>query len=269
MIEYSVLHTVASLCQMLRLFDLSPNNLLGFIILNEFQMLLCAGLFLILLIHQFFKNKNLSKSLKNQKAFSKRKEMEILQLKTQLNPHFIFNSLNAIQDLIFANDQKSANKYLVKFTRLLREAFENSELEMSSLNSELRLLHTYLDLQYLRFENKFSLDMKVDPKINKEKVFIPRGILRQIIAFNIWYGLKNCSKSTQLIVSVLADKGFIIFEIRNNSLQINDYQKPDLEASIIQIENQYQHKLKIKWPQVFTVRSNGNGSTMKLKLPSG
>ncbi len=82
---------------------------------------------------------------------------EVKALKSQMNPHFIFNALNSIQDLILKNDMRQTNKYLVKISRLIREVLKTSDKESITLEEELDMLGLYTDLEKLRFGEDLSI----------------------------------------------------------------------------------------------------------------
>jgi LytS/YehU family sensor histidine kinase len=80
-----------------------------------------------------------------------------------MNPHFIFNALNSVNSFIAGNDERSANKYLSEFSRLMRAVMENSQHDFVPLSSELRILELYLGLEHFRFREKFDYSFTVDP----------------------------------------------------------------------------------------------------------
>ena len=98
-------------------------------------------------------------------------DLEQRLLRAQMNPHFIFNSLCAIQDLILADKPQHANAFLTKIARLMRNILENSREEFISLDKEIETLKLYLDVQQLRFENGFDYDITVDHDIDPENCF--------------------------------------------------------------------------------------------------
>jgi LytS/YehU family sensor histidine kinase len=116
-------------------------------------------------------------------------EMETRVLKAQMNPHFIFNSMNSIQQFILANDNANANAYLVKFARLLRKILESSTDEHISLDNELDILNKYIEIESLRFEDAFSYEIVVDDKLNRPDTRIPHMLIQPFVENAIWHGL--------------------------------------------------------------------------------
>ena len=139
----------------------------------------------------------------------KMSDLELKALRAQMNPHFIFNSLNSIQNFIINNDLESAIRYQSKFAKLIRNILENSRKPVIPLDEELKSLEIYLQLEALRFENKFNYSISVDENINLEDTEIPTMLIQPYVENAIWHGLMH--KET---------KGFINIKIlrRNNNI---------------------------------------------------
>ncbi|GAB3941285.1 hypothetical protein GCM10028805_04280 [Spirosoma harenae] len=126
---------------------------------------------------------------------------EMKALRSQMNPHFLYNSLNAIRLFILQNDSDNADKYLVKFARLMRLILDNSRLEWVTLDSELEQLTLYLELEQLRFDDLFDFSVKADPELALEKTAIPPMIIQPYIENAILHGMahkksKGCIRVT-------------------------------------------------------------------------
>lgn len=119
-------------------------------------------------------------------------EQKALQL--QMNPHFIFNSLNSIQSFVLQNDTDKAINYLAKFSQLMRLILANSRESYISLKDELTALEYYMDIEKLRFDNKFDYEIKIHPGIDEEFVDIPPMLLQPYIENAIIHGLINSPK---------------------------------------------------------------------------
>jgi hypothetical protein len=136
-------------------------------------------------------------------------------IRSQLNPHFVFNALSSIQGLINKNDIPGANHYLTEFSNLLRESLRNNDKELVPLDTELKILETYLKLEQLRFQFHYEID--IDNRIDKNAVEIPALLLQPIIENAIKHGVSSLNekgevkirfsnKGNDLMVSV-ADNG--------------------------------------------------------------
>jgi hypothetical protein len=129
-------------------------------------------------------------------------------LRSQMSPHFIFNSLMNIQNFMLSNDVKKASNYLTRFARLIRAILDNSREEFIQLEEEIHMLRNYLDLQKLRHNNKLDYEITVDENIITEDILIPPMLTQPFVENAIEHGvmLKN-------------GKGFVSVEICQN----NDY----------------------------------------------
>ena len=115
--------------------------------------------------------------------------LELQALRSQMNPHFVHNSLNAILYYIQRSDKQLSEKYLVKFSKLIRLFFEYSRRQNIAIKEEISLLNNYLQVEQLRFEDKLRYKIKVDEKIDEEEYLIPSMILQPIVENAVNHGL--------------------------------------------------------------------------------
>lgn len=139
----------------------------------------------------------------------KMSDLELKALRAQMNPHFIFNSLNSIQNFVINNDIDSAIRYQSKFARLIRNILENSKKSQIPLDEELSSLEIYLELESLRFENKFNYKIEIDDDIYPEDTEIPPMLIQPYVENAIWHGLMH-KQSKGLIKIKIHKKGDII-----------------------------------------------------------
>ena len=133
------------------------------------------------------------KALKKQKtrllAQKQMAEFELHALRSQMNPHFVFNSLNAIQYYINDENYDQSETYLVRFSRLIRMIFEFSRKKNISLRQEIDLLKSYLNLEKMRFAERLNYCIDIDPKINIDKRTIPTLLLQPIVENAVNHGI--------------------------------------------------------------------------------
>src|SRR5690606_7781480 len=129
-------------------------------------------------------------------------ETEMEALRSRLNPHFIFNSLNSIADYIERNEQIIASEYISKFSSLMREILENSPEREISLREDLNMLEKYLQLERLRLNNKFDYSIEIDPDLNPEKVFIPPMIMQPFVENAIWHGVGKLNGEGMISIKI-------------------------------------------------------------------
>jgi tetratricopeptide (TPR) repeat protein len=118
-------------------------------------------------------------------------QTEMKALRAQMNPHFIFNSLHSINRYIMENDKVNASEYLSKFARLMRLVLENSREQEVPLENDLAALELYMQLESLRFENRFQYKIEIDPGIDKENTLIPPLMLQPFAENAIVHGVKD------------------------------------------------------------------------------
>lgn len=116
-------------------------------------------------------------------------ESEQMALRAQMNPHFVFNALNSIQHFITMEDELSANYYLTRFSKLMRQVLENSKHSFITLQEEIDTLQLYLELEKLRFDSKFSYRIDLAPDVNDYDTEIPSMIIQPFLENAIWHGL--------------------------------------------------------------------------------
>lgn len=129
---------------------------------------------------------NLETALENQK---KQHDLELKALRGQMNPHFVHNSLNAIQYYIQQNDVETSEDYLAKFSKLMRKFFDYSRRQNIRISEEISLLENYLQIEKLRFEEKLEYSIIVDPDLDIEEEQIPSMILQPLVENAINHGL--------------------------------------------------------------------------------
>jgi hypothetical protein len=129
-------------------------------------------------------------------------ELEQKALRLQMNPHFIFNSLNAIQNFVLANDTDKAVNYLAKFSHLMRMILANSTASLITLKDEMKALTYYIDLEKLRFDDRFDYIINRDPAIDEEFVEIPPMLFQPYVENAIIHGLVNSEKRGLLEISI-------------------------------------------------------------------
>jgi len=122
-------------------------------------------------------------------------------LLSQMNPHFIFNSLNSIQHYIIQQDEENANMYLSKFSSLIRRILDNSKKRMISLTEEIDTLELYLNLEKLRFEDKFSFTIEKSDNLEQNEVMIPPMLIQPYVENAIWHGLTPLENGGLLTIS--------------------------------------------------------------------
>ncbi|MCC7301782.1 MAG: histidine kinase [Bacteroidia bacterium] len=144
--------------------------------------------------------------------------MELKALRAQMNPHFIFNALNSIQHFIMHSNEEGATKYLNKFARLIRTILNNSERSTVTLEEEVESLRLYLDLEVLRFENKFTWEIVVDPELNLDFYEIPTMLIQPYVENAILHGLVPKPTIGHLRIELRLDEHHIVCVITDDGI---------------------------------------------------
>lgn len=136
--------------------------------------------------------------------------LELKALQAQMNPHFIFNALNSIQQFVIHNNELAANDYLTRFARLMRLFLESSKNRYITLETEIEQLGLYLSLEKLRFEDKFDYTIQLDPRLSKTDVLIPSMLVQPFAENAINHGLVHKTSKGRLHIKFdLVDNGML------------------------------------------------------------
>jgi len=146
-------------------------------------------------------------------------ELEQMALRSRMNPHFIFNSLNSIQLFVMEKDIRGANEYITHFSRLIRQTLDISARAEISIREEIQYLSTYLELEKQRFEEAFDYDILVDAGIDRSTQMIPSMILQPYVENAILHGIAHRDDRKGLIsVSIRSDGRYLICIVEDNGV---------------------------------------------------
>ena len=152
----------------------------------SFKALSLLIFILLILLFYFMQMRQL-----RQKEYRKQVALKLESLRSQLNPHFIFNSLNSINYFISANDKISANRYISGFSRLMRSILENASAEYIPFEKEIQSLEDYCKLEHLRFEEKFEYQINIHPGLNPVNIDIAPTMVQPFVENAIWHGVRS------------------------------------------------------------------------------
>lgn len=145
-------------------------------------------------------------------------ELEMQALRAQMNPHFIFNSLNSINRFILENDKTQASAYLTKFSRLVRLILQNSQASFITIESELESLRLYLELETVRFDHHFTYTVHVEKSLDISAVKVPPLIIQPYVENAIWHGLMHKEEKGQLVIEVYQQNEMLCCRITDNGI---------------------------------------------------
>lgn len=146
-------------------------------------------------------------------------DMEMRALRAQMNPHFIFNSLNSIQKYILKNDHFAASQYLTKFSRLIRLILDHSHQNNILLSSEAELLQLYCEMESLRFDQRFHYTIEMDPALQPDTVEIPSMLIQPYVENAIWHGLLHKDTFGRLLIRFARNaKGHLLVTVEDDGV---------------------------------------------------
>jgi ligand-binding sensor domain-containing protein/putative methionine-R-sulfoxide reductase with GAF domain len=145
-------------------------------------------------------------------------ESRLQSLRLQMNPHFLFNALNSIQQMILANEEMVATKYLSKFSKLLRTILVHSDKELITLKEELEILNLYIDLESIRFKDSFEYKIECDEDIDTDEVKLPTLLIQPFVENAIWHGLMHKEGDRFLLVKFFEKNGCLHCVVLDNGI---------------------------------------------------
>jgi lipopolysaccharide biosynthesis regulator YciM len=232
---------------------------------------LIFGILLLGLTAYFFYRSNKQQKLTNNL-------LALKSLRSQMNPHFIFNALNSVNNYIAKSDERSANRYLTNFSTLMRAVLENSEEDFIPLTKEIELLELYTKLEHSRFPDKFDYLINISQDVDVSSYQIPPMLLQPYIENAIWHGLRYKEEKGYLKIFITAhSKNQIKIEIIDNgvgrakSIALKtDHQKKqkskgmkNIEKRIDILNDMYKDKLAV---EISDYNSDGSGTKVIFTL---
>lgn len=146
-------------------------------------------------------------------------DMEMSALRAQMNPHFIFNSLNSIEYYIISNEPEKASDYLNRFSRLIRLILQNSKSTIVPLKDDLEALKLYIEIESMRFDNLFNYEIKIEEGMDIEKTKVPPMLLQPYVENAIWHGLlQKKGEKGRIELMLRRDNGSLICLIEDNGI---------------------------------------------------
>ncbi|HKH62686.1 MAG TPA: histidine kinase [Flavitalea sp.] len=214
--------------------------------------------------------------LQQQKA----SELEMQALRAQMNPHFIFNSLNAINMFILENNKLQASEYLAKFSKLVRLILQNSQEAFIPLEKELEALQLYLELESLRFEQKFRYTLSVDEEVNTAKLKVPPLIIQPYAENAIWHGLMHKTEKGHLEIELFIKEKSLYCKItddgigrkktsesKNKSASLHKSMGMHITASRIEMLQNNQNEVSISINDLVLPDGTPGGTEVLLRIP--
>lgn len=165
----------------------------------------------------------------------KNKKIALQSLRREMNPHFIFNSLNSVNQYIAENNELEANKYLTSYSTLMRNIMENSNKDFVTLSVEMEQLKKYLELEHQRFHDKFDYNITIDDQLDPDVVMVPNMLIQPHLENAIWHGLRYKETKGELRLEFRKKEANIEVTISDNGIGLT-------KSKALKTQNQKAHQ---------------------------
>lgn len=208
-------------------------------------------------------------------------EVEMKALRSQMNPHFIFNCLNSIHHYMHRSQGSVAGEYLIKFSQLIRHVLETSSYRMIPLADDLNALTLYMELEQMRTDHSFNFHIKVDTRIDREQIEIPPLLIQPFVENSIWHGLNHRGKGGEIKIHITLDDKMLSCVIEDNGHEggiketydlSNAVKKTSRGMALIQdrlevVNHLYQVKAGYTLTDIVNEKNEKEGKRVVLTLP--
>ena len=255
----------------------NPNKLRDFLqnLLMYGSIILVLIAIIILLIIR--NRRNLKKQEEQFILLNRITELELKVVKAQINPHFISNSLAAIQELVYRNDIEKAGQYIAKFSFFLRQVLNHSDKNYISVAKEIEVIRLNVELEQLRFKNAFRFELDVDKALDVNATLIPSLITQPFIENAVWHGLLPLSGTREpvLKIRIFLQKESLVVEIEDNGIGRNPQKTAGVESKGTQlvldkIESlnrlSGQHGNRIEIVDLFDTQKQPGGTLIRIQI---
>jgi tetratricopeptide (TPR) repeat protein/two-component sensor histidine kinase len=247
--------------------EIKQQQTVKYAVMSGAGILLLSG-FISFVFYKRRRDANEEKKEADFKAQVSDTEMKVLRL--QMNPHFIFNSLNSISDYVQKHDIKAADNYLSKFAKVMRLTLEYSEQKAITLAEDLKALELYMQLESSRLDNKFTFEIKVDKSIDAQNTLVPPMILQPFVENSIWHGISKIDGKGKILIEIKKEEGMINCIVEDNGAGLppghHSSDKKSLGMKITKARIEIMNKIK-KSKAGVQLFNREQGVRVEVKLP--
>lgn len=205
--------------------------------------------------------------------------VELTALRSQMNPHFIFNCLNSIESYIIRNESRKASEYLNDFSRLIRLILQNSRSNYITVRDELEALTLYMQMENLRLRESFTYDIILDESLEPDNIDIPPMLMQPYVENAIWHGLRHKEGKGTILIELKLEDGFLVCIIEDNGvgrkmsaeLQSKKHNKTSMGMDITQeridiINKAYNVETSVRVVDLVSPEGEAMGTRVELRL---
>jgi LytS/YehU family sensor histidine kinase len=203
-------------------------------------------------------------------------EMKLLTVKNQLEPHFTFNALNSMAAVVLNKENMRAYDYLSKFSKMIRLSLDQSETILRSLEEELNFVRHYLDIQKLRFDNKFSYEINIDEEVDTAFT-VPKMIVHNYVENAVKHGIKHKKGKGFITITVQKDNRNMLLIVEDNGIGRKKAREIGSDSSgkglktlkeYCRIFNKYNtEKIRMHIEDLYDASKNAAGTRVEIKIP--
>jgi len=208
-------------------------------------------------------------------------ELELKALRSQINPHFIFNCLNSIHHYMHRSDASKAGEYLIKFSQLIRHVLETSSYRMIPLVDDIYALRLYMQLEQLRMNHSFDFDINVCSGIDAEATQVPPLLIQPFVENSIWHGLNHRGPGGKININIARGENMLTCTIEDNGHEgglkedfdlSHSVKKTSLGMALIHerldvVNHLYHTKANFTMTQLLNDKNENEGKRVTLELP--
>ena len=253
--------------------NLTSENEINKLKSERFKLLLYLSVFIVLVAITFALLLIRQNKIRN---FHKTIELEQKLLRSQMNPHFIFNSLSSVQDFILSNNPLEATAYLSDFSKLMRAVLTCSSSDSVSLRRELETIESYLKLQALRFSGKLSYKIEVSDEADIDEIYIPPMLLQPFTENSVVHGISE-KNGGLIVIRVRVENNFLILENEDNGIGRKAAEKSKSETYISKateitdrrielLREKYKQNIRYSITDLFDNEGYPSGTLVRFKL---
>ena len=206
------------------------------------------------------------------------KESELAILRNQMNPHFMFNALNSIQSYILKSDRDTASHYVQRFSKLMRSSLELSMDDWISLAVEIDFLTNYLTMEKMRFPERFTFEIQVDPDLDPHDILLPPFLIQPIVENSVKHAFKNRETGGVITIGFAPQNGEVLCTVTDNGVGVNqgNLSKPKTDHKSYGIEvvrNRLRLILRdenaepLRYTDINTIDNNQTGTKVEIRIP--
>lgn len=208
-------------------------------------------------------------------------ELSQKNLLQQMNPHFLFNTLNSIQYYMFRNDKVASNNYMNKFAKLMRMVLENSQNASISIDEEIKALKLYLELEVIRFKDKFKWAIHIDEEIDTLTFKIPTMLIQPYVENAITHGIRHKEGKGQIDINLIQTNGHIKCTVQDDGIGRKEAEMINIERNgehnslgtritesrLKLVNSLYGKEMKVEYTDLYDANNKPCGTKVEIYIP--